>query len=138
MPRQDDGWYIHQSPQDFIVVGSNDGVTWNELLRMVDVVGWTADAVTFSFPVVGPYYSYYRLAANRLAGGGHDALAVQELRIHGYYAPTASPTAAPSIKPSFRPTRSPTRVPTVVPTKAPTLQSYFYKVQFCKERPCRN
>jgi hypothetical protein len=64
-------------PQDFMIVGSNDGINWNYISDYADVL-WPTTAPK-SFPAIASSsYSYFRLIFTRSSGSGNVNIASVE------------------------------------------------------------
>jgi Chaperone of endosialidase len=61
--------YTLRNPVQFILVGSNDGVTWQKVYSNVDDLVWASNTEVKTFTLGAPVsYSYYRLVVTKIAG----------------------------------------------------------------------
>jgi hypothetical protein len=68
-PRDDGIFFDKRSPQDFMVVGSNDGLGWTQLLQVTGQLYPNANPVTFNVPLNATAFNRFRLITTLVGGG---------------------------------------------------------------------
>lgn len=85
-PRSDA--FARGSPRSFVVLGSNNGSTWNLLHEETNVNNWSSSSQTFVILRVVSSYIQFRIVARRVgnsdSGSGQDSLQIRELNLFGH------------------------------------------------------
>lgn len=84
-----------RSPRDFVVLGSNNGTSWNVVHQEFNITNWTTASKTFTVLNANPSYSYYRIVTKRIGNldsgmAGSDTVQIMEWILN----PTTVPLAA--------------------------------------------
>ena len=80
----------NDSPKDFKIYGSNDNITWVELVNKTNAVYNASYIYEQSTPEIINAYSYYALVVNKLLGTINTLLNFDEWYIYGQEASTSS------------------------------------------------
>lgn len=68
-PRNDGSLYNQRSPEDFIVVGSNDGLNWTLLFSVTGQVYSNVNPITFNVSLNNTAFNTFRLIITKVGGG---------------------------------------------------------------------
>jgi hypothetical protein len=79
-----------RAPKDFKIYGSNDNITWVELVNKIDAVYNASFKYEQTTPEITNIYSYYALVVNKLLGTINTLLNFDEWYIYGQEASTSS------------------------------------------------
>jgi hypothetical protein len=84
-----------RSPRDFVILGSNNGTSWNVVHQEFNRTNWTTATQTFTVTSPVASYSYYRIVVKRIGNldsgmGNADSVQIMELVIN----PTTVPLVA--------------------------------------------
>jgi hypothetical protein len=72
-----------RSPKDFKIYGSNDNITWVELVNKTDAIYNASYKYEQTTPEITNTYTYYALVVNKLLGSTADTLNFNEWYIYG-------------------------------------------------------
>lgn len=84
-PRQDSSNWTVNSPRDFVLLGSNNGSTWNLIYSTTTVNTWTTSSKTFSVSTSNSF-RFFRLVTSRVgndAGTTKTSVNISRLRFYG-------------------------------------------------------
>lgn len=87
LPRQDSNLWLNRSPGSFVLLGSNNGTSWNLIYSISGINDWTVSSKTFSVSYDKTGYTHYRLvstiAGNSSASTIRDSIQISRLRFFG-------------------------------------------------------
>lgn len=89
------GNFNTRSPRDFVILGSNNGTSWNVVHQEFNRTNWTTAAQTFTVTSPAASYSYYRIVVKRIGNldsgmGNADSVQIMEWVLN----PTTVPLTA--------------------------------------------
>ena len=85
-PRQDQNLFLNRSPRNFVLLGSNDGTSWQTVYWAVNVAFTSAATRSFSSIFNRNTFSYFRLSVQRVgnvdSGTLQDSVQVASFELH--------------------------------------------------------
>ena len=75
--------YLDRSPKDFKIYGSNDNITWVELVNKKDAIYNASNKYEQTTPEITKTYTYYGVVVNKLLGSTGTVLNFDEWYIYG-------------------------------------------------------
>jgi hypothetical protein len=94
LPRQEGSLWVDRSPNTFVILGSNNGISWNLVNSQSGINNWTTTSKTFTVNS-NKSYNYYRLVTSVVGNGTQtrrDSVQIARLRLYGE---STSSTAVP-------------------------------------------